>query len=98
LPTDSIGSSICRDQESVVQGIKRFFSTLWKYWKKFGEFLGNIIGRLFLMIFYLTVALPFGLGVRLFGDPLRIKKSHLAPSWVARTSPEATLETTYNQF
>nr|MBN1228400.1 hypothetical protein [Anaerolineae bacterium] len=81
-----------------MEGIKNVFSTIWKFWKKIGEFIGNVIGRIFLMIFYLTIALPFGLGVRLFSDPLKIKKAHLAPAWVERTSPEATIQATYNQF
>lgn len=81
-----------------MEGVKKFFSTIWKYWKKFGEFLGNIIGRVFLMLFYVTVALPFGIGVRLFGDPLEIKGWGKQPTWKDRTSPEPTIEASYHQF
>jgi hypothetical protein len=55
-----------------VEGIKKFFTTIWNAWKKVGEFIGNLVGRVFLMLFYITVVLPFGLALRLFGDPLRI--------------------------
>lgn len=74
----------------------RYLSLIWKTWKKIGQFIGDIIGRVFLMLFYVTIALPFGLGMRLLGDPLKIK--HPAPHWVERTSPEATIEASYNQF
>ena len=81
-----------------MNGVKNFFSTIWKYWKKIGEFIGNFIGRVFLMLFYITIVLPFGIGMRLFGDPLRIRRKNLAPGWVERTSPEPTIESGYNQF
>jgi len=50
------------------------------------------------MIFYLTVALPFGVGVRLFGDPLDIKDKNKAASWIERKRHEPSLETARNQF
>ncbi|HEC22484.1 MAG TPA: hypothetical protein ENI95_06165 [Chloroflexi bacterium] len=81
-----------------MEGIKRFFSTIWSYWKKFGEFIGNVIGRIFLMLFYVTIVLPFGLLMRLFGDPLDIRDRAKRPRWRERTSPEATIEAAYNQF
>ena len=81
-----------------MEGIKNFFSTIWKYWKKFGEFLGNVIGRVFLMLFYFTIALPFGLVMRLFSDSLDIRDKNKIPTWRERTSPEPTIEASYNQF
>jgi hypothetical protein len=78
--------------------VKTFFSTLWKYWKKFGQFLGDLVGRGFLMLFYITIALPFGLGVRLFGDPLEIRQKDRPSAWKERTSPEPTIDASYNQF
>jgi hypothetical protein len=81
-----------------MEGIKQFFSTVWKYWKKVGEFLGNVIGRVFLMLFYFTVVLPFGLIMRLFGDPLDIRDKQTIPTWRERTSPEPTIEASRNQF
>ena len=81
-----------------MEGVKQFFSTIWKYWKKFGEFLGNVIGRVFLMLFYFTIVLPFGLIMRLFGDPLDIRDKKSIPTWRERTSPEPTIEASYNQF
>jgi len=82
-----------------MQGIKTFFATIWKYWKKFGEFIGNLIGRLFLMLFYVTIAIPFGLGTRLTGDPLHIKKKAITnPAWHQREPQPTSVEASYNQF
>ncbi|MBN1312731.1 MAG: hypothetical protein JXB30_15055 [Anaerolineae bacterium] len=81
-----------------MQTIKGFFATIWKYWKKFGQFIGDMIGRVFLMLFYVTVTLPFGIGMRLFGDPLDIQNKSRPSTWRERTSPEATVDASYNQF
>lgn len=81
-----------------MENIKQFFSTIWKYWKKFGEFVGNLIGRLFLMLFYVTVVLPFGIGARLFSDALDIKRKHKQPEWITREPVATTIEASYNQF
>ncbi len=62
----------------------------WKLWKRFGLFMGNIFGRIILTIFYFTLYLPFGLGVRLFGDPLNIK--HAQPVWHSRETTDRELD------
>jgi len=46
---------------------------------------------LVLTIFYFTLFMPFGLGVRFFGDPLAIRVS--GPSkWLERTTHDLTLD------
>ena len=69
----------------------------WERWKAFGHFMGNLIARIFLSIFYFTVFVPFGLGVRLFSDPLLIKT---LPDrfWQPRTTGDQTLADTGRQF
>ena len=74
-----------------------FVKTLWSYWKQFGTFLGDMVGRFFLSVFYLTVTLPFGLGVSLFGDPLRIKQRQAPGAWVERVTLPATIEASLEQ-
>lgn len=69
----------------------------WKAWQRFGKFIGNIVGRVILSIFYFTVLLPFGLGATLFGDLLGLKKKSTA-NWETRESPPATLEEAQRQF
>lgn len=66
--------------------------------EKFGRFMGDVIGRVFLMLFYITVALPFGIGVALFGDPLKVKDKTLPVKWVERRTTPSTIESSYNQF
>ena len=50
---------------------------LWEAWKRIAHKIGNFQARLLLTILYVFLVLPFGLGVRLFADPLRIR--HRAP-------------------
>lgn len=84
--------------EMNMSGLKRFFTTIWGYWKKFGEFMGNVVGRVFLMLFYFTVALPFGLISRLFSDPLNIKGKARDAAWFERDTADPSLDSAYNQF
>lgn len=46
---------------------------VWQFWKRVGQAIGDLIARVVLSVFYFTLMLPFGLGVRLFGDPLGIR-------------------------
>jgi hypothetical protein len=63
---------------------------LWNTWVPIGEVIGNWIARIALTIFYLTIFLPYGIGVRLLQDPLVLKKpSHAA--WIERTTNDKTL-------
>ena len=71
--------------------MKYALSKFWMAWKRFGQFMGDLIGRLVLTIFYFTIFLPFGLGVRLFGDRLGIK-SGLKPKWLSRETLDLTLD------
>jgi hypothetical protein len=63
----------------------------WHAWKRFGQVMGDFIGRLVLTIFYFTLFLPFGLGTRLFGDPLAIRRSG-SSQWLERTTHDQTLD------
>lgn len=67
--------------------LKKFWST----WKKVGQWIGDTLARVVLTLFYFTVFLPFGLGVRLFGDPLTIKNRPSA-FWIARKTHDLTME------
>ena len=63
----------------------------WQSWKRIGQYIGDFIARVALSIFYFTIFLPFGLGVRLLGDPLNIHPNH-RPSWLQRGTRDLTLE------
>jgi hypothetical protein len=47
---------------------------LWKAWTLIAHIIGNFQARVLLTILYVLLVLPFGVIVRLFADPLRIKK------------------------
>lgn len=79
-----------------METINDFITILGDYWKHFGDFLGEMIGRIFLMVFYITIMLPFGLGASLFGDLLDTKKSHL-PRWMERKSSDTSLDAALDQ-
>ena len=70
---------------------------LWEGWKAFGRFIGNFLARIVLSIFYFTFFVPFGLGVRLFSDPLQIKTVPEA-LWCPRRTGDQSLEDTLRQF
>ena len=68
-----------------------YLRTFWRLWKRLGEFMGNVVARVVLTLFYFTILAPFGLGVRLFGDPLEIRRQQ--PSgWLDRRTRDRKLE------
>ena len=58
------------------------FRRLWVGWKRVAHLVGNFQARVLLTLFYAILLLPFGIGVRLFGDPLRIRRS--SEKWLDR--------------
>ena len=64
---------------------------IWEGWKRIGGFIGDFFGRLILTLFYFTLVLPFGLLMRLFRDPLSLRRTE-SPTWQAREDNETTLE------
>ena len=75
-----------------------FLKKLWRGWMKFGHFMGDIVGRVVMTVFYFTLLLPFGLIVTLFGDPLDMKHKDKTPTWRARTTGDRTMEEAQRQF
>ena len=64
---------------------------VWQMWKKVGQFIGDFIACIVLTIFYFTIFIPFGLIVRLFNDPLRMKDK-LGGVWIERTTRDRLME------
>jgi len=71
---------------------------IWATWKRIGQFIGDFIARLVLSLFYLTLFVPFGVGVRLFGDPLDIKAKSNPSWWLERAAPDLGLDDARRQF
>jgi hypothetical protein len=46
----------------------------WERWKRIARKVGNFQARALLTVFYAVLMLPFGMAVRLFFDPLRVKQ------------------------
>jgi hypothetical protein len=76
-----------------MMGLKK----LWEGWKAFGHFLGNLLARVVLSIFYFTIFVPFGLGVRWWSDPLQIKTKPNS-LWRPRSTGDQTLAEVGRQF
>lgn len=70
---------------------------LWNNWKKFGIWMGDQVARVFLVSFYFTVALPFGLLVRATQDPLQLKPDRAA-GWLAGNPSKRSLAEAERQF
>jgi hypothetical protein len=76
-----------------MQSLRKF----WHAWKAFGRFMGNMVARVVLTLFYFTIFVPFAVGARLFTDPLALKHSHES-FWVARQTADQTLNEVARQF
>lgn len=55
--------------KNIAQGLR----SVWQAWTRLMHKIGNFQARVLLTIIYAIVVLPFGLIMRLFSDPLRIK-------------------------
>ena len=71
---------------------------VWEAWKQFGGFTGNIAARIALTVFYFTIFVPFGLGVRLLSDPLGTRRRRLPSLWLSRRTTDLTLPDAQRQF
>ncbi len=103
------GGEVARPTATVVQAVMAALCVVfivlavsltpkfWQGWKAFGHFLGNLVARVVLTIFYFTVFVPFGLGVKLFSDPLHIKSTP-AKLWRSRSTGDQTLEEVLRQY
>jgi hypothetical protein len=70
---------------------------VWHAWKRFGQFMGDLIGRLVLTVFYFTLFMPFALGVRFFMDPLAMRRTgHV--TWLARRTNDLTMDDSRRLF
>lgn len=74
---------------------------LWKrfvgWWMSIAEVVGNFMNRLILSIFYFVIVLPFGVGVRLFSDPLELRPRR-ETVWVKFSDRSQTIEDGRRQF
>lgn len=67
-------------------------------WKAIAANIGDFQARFFLTIFYLALALPFGLLLRAFGDPLRLRRRGITSAWMPRARRPETLRDVRRQY
>ena len=72
---------------------------LWEGWKSFARAMGEFQSRILLGLFYFFIVTPFGVAVRIFGDPLHFRRVEGSSNWIPRndTTP-ANLDETKKQF
>ncbi len=73
---------------------------LWSHWLVLARKIGQFQSRIILTLFYFIFVTPFGLGVRLFADPLHVKRRSLhgaQSGWHARTTRDVDLATGQKQ-
>ena len=70
---------------------------VWEAWKRFGQVIGDFVGRLVLTVFYFTLFVPFALIVRLFMDPLALRPV-VNPKWLERKTTDLTLDDSRRLF
>jgi hypothetical protein len=70
----------------------------WNWWKVFATEMGNYQGRLLFAFFYFVIVTPFGIGVRCFSDPLKVKGGRKVVGWSERSSVSDELEAAREQF
>jgi hypothetical protein len=74
------------------------FRRLSERWKSVAHTIGVFQSRVLLTEFYYLILAPFGLGVRLFSDPLRLTRRH-PPHWRHKEgAPNASWERASRQF
>lgn len=61
-------------------------SGLWNAWKGFSHKMGNYQSRVLIAFLYFSVVLPFGLGVTLLADPLKVKRAYGNSNWQPKES------------
>lgn len=62
---------INNDDDQVKQG---FFRRLWEGWKRIAQKIGDFNARVILTLFYFILLFPFAVILKIFTDPLEIKK------------------------
>ncbi|MEM8861223.1 MAG: hypothetical protein AAGD96_23095 [Chloroflexota bacterium] len=68
------------------------FKRAWEGWKVFAAEMGHVQGSLFMGYFYFIVVTVFGIGARIFTDPMALKATPAKSGWIDRRPLDITLE------
>ena len=69
-------------------GLRRW----WKSWKAFTSEMGDYQGRMILGYFYFIIVTPFGLSLRVFSDPLGLRRVRDSSFWMERRPTISAIE------
>ena len=75
-----------------------FVKIVWKRWQQFGQLIGDLFARIVLTILFFTVLMPFCIGIRLFGDPLKMKSDNQVTCWTECSADTPNLTRSRRQF
>lgn len=84
-------------RETAVAPEASFWRKLWQRWTAFATRMGGVQGRLFMGYFYFIFVTWFGLGMRIFSDPLRVKRPYNQSGWSAKDVIDSTVEAAREQ-
>ena len=71
---------------------------VWQRWLHFSSKIGDYQSRVILAFLYFTIVMPFGLLVRIFADPLNIRKAPSESVWHKWEMITKTIEEARRQF
>jgi hypothetical protein len=69
----------------------------WEQWKIIAHKIGVFQSKVILNIFYFLIIFPFGLGVRLFSDPLRLRRQN-GSNWISKIAEHSIGERARRQY
>jgi hypothetical protein len=75
----------------------RLLKRVWAEWIDLSRYIGDFQAKLILTIVYFTLFVPFGVGLRLLGDPLG-QRRHRHTAWVGRSTPDSDLAGLRRQY
>jgi len=78
--------------------MRQFLRAAWQGWKRIAEKIGRFQAKVLWGLLYFVVVAPFALGLKLFADPLRIKKRPSQSWWLEKPRQTLTLEDAHRQF
>jgi hypothetical protein len=76
----------------------RFLRETWYAWKRIAERIGHFQARVLWGFLYFVLVTPFALGVKIFADPLRIRRRSSSSWWLEHPRQTSTLEEARRQF
>ncbi len=74
-----------------------FFKGSWHRWTQMAHSIGVVQTRILMVVFYMIVAVPTGLLMKLSGDPLHLKRP-AEGNWQNHKHEDQSLQTAKRQF